>query len=183
MKDPAYEDKLVDWILSEYRDESQLLQFADLQNRFAEVEGKILKNEENLFLVKSSLKLYRELLKLSNQEEQKLAIIMLYFVETVQKEHLKKIANPLVVAQEVILLTRGKVAVANTVFTSLLDSDRLIERSYFERMARWLASEEQDEKQLLSGTKLRKVLQNPGGILTATENRYLVRSVVYDRRH
>ena len=183
MKDPAYEDKLVDWILSEYQDESQLLQFADLQNRFAEVEGKTLKNEENLFLIKSSLRLYRELLKLHHQEEQKLAIIMLYFVETVQKEHLTKISNPLAVAQDVILLTKGKVAIANTIYTSLLESENLLNCSYFEQMARWLASEKQDENQLLSGKKLEQALQNAHSILTTIENNFLVRSVVYSLRN
>lgn len=182
LKDPAYEDKLVDWILSEYKDESQLLQFPELQNRFAEVEGKALKNEENLFLVNSSLKLYRELLKLDAKEEQKLAIIMLYFVETVQTQQLSKIPNPLAVAQDVILLTKGKVTLANTVYTALLESDRLVNRSYLEEMIRWFTSEEADATQLLTAQKLQQALEDTDCILTPVENSYLVRSMVYDLR-
>ena len=182
MNDPAYKDKLVDWILSEYRDEGQLLQLADLQNRIAEVEGKVLKNEENLFLVKSSLQLYRNLLKLSDQNEQKLAVIMLYFVETVQKQQLRKIPNPLAVAQNILLLGRGKVAVINTIFVALLESDRLIEANYLEEMTRWLASEQQDEQQLLAGEKLQQAFRDSRSILTAVENDFLVRSVVYNLR-
>lgn len=182
MKDPAYEDKLVDWILSEYSDEGQLLQLTDLQHRIAEVEGKVLKNEENLFLVKSSLQLYRNLLKLNTQEEQKLAVIMLYFVETAQKQHIRKIPNPLAVAQSILLLSRGKITVVNTLYVALLESDRLIDANYLEEMTRWLASERQDERQLLIGDRLQQAFRNIKGILTDVENDFLVRSAVYNLR-
>ena len=84
-KDPAYEDKLIDWVLSEYQDDSQLLNSQELQNRLIFVDGKVLNSEENLFLVKSTLNVFKAQLKLNSVDEDKLAILLLDFVNRSQK--------------------------------------------------------------------------------------------------
>ena len=182
LKNPAYEDQFIDWLLSDYQDETQLLEPHELQNRLAAIDNKILINEENLFLIQSVLKIYRKQLKIDNQQEQKLAIIMLNFVEKAQKEQLAKITNAHEIAGRILLLTQGKVNVANTIFRTILSSKSLIDSNYLDNLTLWLASEEKDATQLLTGQQLELALMESAPQLTIVENKFLVRSLVFNLR-
>ena len=182
LKNPAYEDQFIDWLLSDYQDETQLLKPQELQNRLASINNKILLNEENLFLIQSVLKIYRKQLKIDAQREQKLAIIMLDFVEKAQKEQLAKITNAHEIAGRILLLTLGKVDVANIIFRTILSSESLINSNYLDNLTLWLASEERDRSQLLTGRQLELALMESSPQLTTVENKFLVRSLVFNLR-
>jgi hypothetical protein len=182
LKNPAYEDQMIDWLLSEFQDETQLLQPEDLQNRLLLIENKVLINEENLFLIKSLLKIVRKQLKLDKQKDQQLTIIMLNFVEQAQKEQIKKIKNAHAIAGKVILWTQGDATIANTIFRTLLHSETLINSNYLENLTLWLASKERDYSQLLTTENLNIVLIQQHLRLTTIENKFLVRSLVFNLR-
>jgi hypothetical protein len=182
LKNPAYEDQMIDWLLSEYQDETQLLQPQDLQNRLLLIENKVLLNEENLFLIKSLLKIVRKQLKLDEQKERQLTIIMLNFVEQAQKEQLKKIKNAHAIAGKVLLWTQGDAIIANTIFRTLLHSATLINSNYLENLTLWLSSKEKDQSQLLTTGNLDVVLMQQHLRLTTIENKFLVRSLVFNLR-
>lgn len=181
-KNPGYEDQMIDWLLSDYQDETQLLQPQDIQNRLMLIDNKVLLNEENLFLIKSILKMFRKQLKIDFLQEQKLTIIMLNFVEQAQKEQIEKISNPHAIAGKVILWTKGNATIANTIFRTLLHSDTLIQSNYLENLTVWLNSEEKDLSQLLTKEKLELALQQFHPDLTTIENKFLVRSLVFNLR-
>lgn len=181
-KNPAYEDQMIDWLLSEYQDETQLLHPQDLKNRLILIESKVLLNEENLFLIKSILKIFRKQLNLDFQQEQKLTIIMLNFVEQAQKEQIEKIKNAHAIAGKVVLWTQGDANIANTIFRSLLQSNTLINSNYLEKLTLWLASEEQDFSQLLTEEELEVALMQFSQNSTIIENKFLVRSSIFNLR-
>lgn len=181
-KNPGYEDQMIDWLLSDYKDETQLLQPQDIQNRLMLIDNKVLLNEENLFLIKSILKMFRKQLKIDFLQEQKLTIIMLNFVEQAQKEQIEKISNAHAIAGKVILWTKGNATIANTIFRTLLHSDTLIRSNYLENLTVWLDSEEKDLSQLLTKEKLELAIQQSHRDLTTIENKFLVRSLVFNLR-
>lgn len=181
-KNPDYEDRMIDWLLSEYQDENQLLSPQDLQNRLILTENKVLLNEENLFLIKSILKLSRKQLKLDSQQEQTLAIIMLNFVEQAQQEQIKKIKNALAIAGKILLWTQGDANIVNTIFRTLLRSETLIKNNYLEKLTLWLTSQEQDLDRLLTEEELEVAFMQFHPNLTAIENQFLVRSLVFNLR-
>jgi hypothetical protein len=182
LKNPAYEDRLIDWLLSEFQDETQLLQAQDLQNRLMLIDHKILLNEENLFLIKSLLKILRKQLQLDEQKEQQLTIIMLNFVEQAQKEQIKKIKNAHAIAGRILLWTQGDATIANTIFRTLLQSETLINSNYLENLTFWLTSKEKDYSQLLTAENLDLILMQQDLCLTTLENKFLVRSLVFNLR-
>ncbi len=181
-KDPAYEDKLVDWVLSEYKDNSQLLNSQELQNRLIFIEGKVLNNEENLFLVKSTLNVFKTKLKLKSIEEQKLASLLLNFVNKAQKEQLHKIKNAHATVGKLLLWTKGQTGLLSLILKTILSSDSFIRCSYLEKLVSWLASGKKAQNKLLSRRelKLALALSHPG--LTEMENQFLVRSLVFSLR-
>jgi len=181
-KDPAYEDKLIDWVLSEYKDDSQLLNAKELQNRLIFVDGKVLNNEENLFLVKSTLNVLKAQLKINSVDEQKLAILLLDFVNSAQKEQLDKIKNAHVISGRILLWTKGQASLLGLVFRTILNSESFVRCSYLEKLVSWLASGKKANNKLLSRRelKLALALSHPG--LTEMENQFLVRSLVFSLR-
>jgi hypothetical protein len=181
-KNPAYEDQMIDWLLSEYQDETQLLHPQDLQSRLMLIESKVLLNEENLFLIKSLLKILRKQLNIDSEQEQKLTIIMLNFVEQAQKEQIKKIKNAHAIAGKILLWTQGDATIANTIFRTLLHSETLINSNYLEKLTLWLTSKEQDRSQLLTTENLDVLFMQSHLHLTTIENNFLVRSIVFNLR-
>lgn len=181
-KDPAYEDKLVDWVLSEYKDNSQLLNSQELQNRLIFIEGKVLNNEENLFLVKSTLNVFKTQFKLKPVDEQKISTFLLGFINKAQKEQLHKIKNPHLTAGKVLLWTKGQASLLSMIFKTILSSDSFVRCSYLEKLVGWLASGKKANNKLLSRRelKLALALSHPG--LTEMENQFLVRSLVFSLR-
>ena len=182
LKNPAYEDQFIDWLLSDYQDETQLLKPHELQNRLASIDNKALLNEENLFLVQSVVKVYKKQLQIDSQQEQKLIIILLNFVEKAQKEQLNKIANAHAIAGRILLLAQGKANIMNTIFRTILNSETILESNYLDNLTLWLASEEKDRSQLLTGRELELALIESAPRLTEVENRFIVRSLVFDLR-
>ena len=182
LKNPAYEDQFIDWLLSDYKDETQLLKPQELQNRLAAIDHKILIHEENLFLIQSLLKVYKKIFKIDDQNEQRIAIIMLNFVEKAQKEQLRKIHNAHETVGRILLLAQGKLMVINTILRTILSSDTLISSNYLDNLTLWLASEEQDRSQLLIGRELELALMESPPKLTQVENKFLVRSLVFNLR-
>jgi len=181
-KDPAYEDKLVDWVLSEYKDNSQLLNSQELQNRLIFIDGKVLNNEENLFLVKSTLNVFKTQLKIQSVDEHKLAILLLDFVNRAQKEQLHKIKNAHVISGKVLLWTKGQASLLGLILKTILHSESFVRCSYLEKLVSWLASGKKAQNKLLSRRelKLALALSHPG--LTEMENQFLVRSLVFSLR-
>jgi hypothetical protein len=177
-----HKDKITNWILSKYQDESQLLDFQELKNYLIFIEGKALKTKNSLFVIKSILKVFREKLAISEENEQKLAIVMLSFVEKAQQEQLKKIYHPYEIANKVLIWTMGNPSVVNTVLRALLHSETLIYSSYLKDLTLWLTSEEQDLSLLLTEQKLQLALNNANSRLSEIENKFLVRSLVFDLR-
>ena len=177
-----YQDKFANWMLSEYQDENQLLSLEELKNYLAFVENKLLKNKQNLFLVKSILKNFRRKMNLNYEEEQKLAMIMLNFIEKAQQEQLSKITNAQAIATQVIVWTKGNASAANTVFRALLHSETLIYSDYIDKLALWLGSQEQNLSHLLTGEKLQSALIKANSQLTEIENNFLTRSLVFSLR-
>ena len=174
--------KFAKWVLSEYQDEEQLLSFRELNNYLTFVEGKVLKSKNSLFIVKSILYIYRKQLAISNEDEQKLAIVILSFVEKAQQEQLKKISNPHAIASNVVKWSTGDPSVANTIFRALLQSETLIHSEYLKNLTLWLTSKEQDLSLLLTGKKLQLALNKANFNLSAIESSFLVRSLVFNLR-
>ena len=176
-----YQDKIANWVLSKYRDETQLLFPQELQFILPFVEGKILNHNENLFLIASILKIFRKQLNLHEEQEQHLAIITINFVEKAQQEQIEKISNSHAIAGKVLLWTRGKAVTANTIYRTILQSKTFINSNYLENLALWLASK-QDSNYLLTGEALESALMNARPGITEIENKFLVRSLVYSLR-
>ena len=107
---------------------------------------------------------------------------MLNFVEKAQKEQLKKIKNAHVIVGKVLFWTKGDGTVANTIFRTILTSKTLILSNYLENFALWLASREQDQSLLLTGQQLELALATSHFNLTELENKFLVRSLVFNLR-
>ena len=80
------------------------------------------------------------------------------------------------------MLTQGKVNVVNTILRTILSSESLINSNYLDNLTLWLASEEQDGSQLLTGRQLELALMESPPQLTAVENKFLVRSLVFNLR-
>ena len=177
-----YQDKFANWMLSEYKDENQLLSIEELKNYLAFIEKKLLKNKQNLFLVKSILKNFRNSMNLDDKEEQKLAIVMLNFIEKAQQEQLSKITNAQAIAAKVVAWTEGNIEIASTIFTTLLDSETLISSDYLDKLSLWLGSQETNFSHLLTGENLQSALIKANAQLTEIEQKFLTRSLVFSLR-
>lgn len=177
-----YQDKIANWVLSKYRDETQLLPPQELQFILPLVEEKVLNHNENLFLIASILKIFRKQLNINEEQEQHLAIVTINFVEKAQQEQIEKISNPHAIAGKVLLWTQGEAVTANTVFRTILQSKTFVNSNYLENLALWLASKQQESNYLLTGEALELALKNACPSLTEIENKFLVRSLVYSLR-
>lgn len=58
-----YQDRLVNWVLSGYQDETQFLPLKKLQDILEIIDRQVLENNENLFLIKSVLKIFKTKIK------------------------------------------------------------------------------------------------------------------------
>ncbi|VEP15523.1 hypothetical protein H1P_3410006 [Hyella patelloides LEGE 07179] len=177
-----YQDRLVNWVLSGYQDETQFLPLKKLQDILEIIDRQVLENNENLFLIKSVLKIFKTKLNLNSEQEQNLSVIMLDFVEKVQKKQIKKIKNPHAVAGQLLLLAQGKTKVINTILRTILQNETFITSNYVKNLTLWLASEQRDKSQLLTGKDLELALINSHSRLTEIENKFLVRSLVFNLR-
>ena len=201
LKYHLYKDRFVNWLLSECKDETQLLQPLELQNSLTLIENKILNSEENLFLIASILKILKKQLQINLEYqpqsnaphtdgsqteaqncEEMLTIVALNFVEKAQREQLKKIPNAHAIAIKILIWTEGKPSIANKIFQTILHSETFLMSNYLENLTLWLTSEEQDLSQLLTGESLKLALKQSHYNFTEVENQFLVRSLVFNLR-